>query len=116
MTWYQVMPHGWQDNELRNTFQLVIAANDAYSFVIYNYGSLSWPNRQIDKVIQAGYYLGTMNKQMNFNLTMTSNLVSFSQGSNCNVKGKYIFRLNHSGKGTIFIIILMLFFVYYKII
>ena len=61
------MPHGWLDKDLTNTFQVVIAANDEYSFIIYNYDSLTWPNRKIEKDTQAGYYLAALGEFMNLN-------------------------------------------------
>jgi len=65
--------------------------------MIFNYGDLTWPNRQVEKNIHAGYYFGSLNKMFNFNLSMMSNVATLSQQSNCNVKGKYLLRLNHSG-------------------
>lgn len=91
------MPHGWLDKDLTNTFQVVIAANDEYSFIIYNYDSLTWPNRKIEKDTQAGYYLAALGEFMNLNESILNDVTAFAKGSNCDVNGKYIFRLNHSG-------------------
>lgn len=90
------MPHGWPDSSMRNTFQLVIAANDEYSFIIFNYDDLTWPDANIDRPIQVGYYLDALQKFMNFNSSMLSAKM-LSRETNCNIRGKFIFRLNHSG-------------------
>ena len=97
VTWNCVEPQGWPNSGLKNTFQLVIAANLDYSFVIFNYGEMAWPNRQVDKLAHAGYYLGSINRNLHLNRSIMSNVPALSHFSNCNVKGKFVLRLVHAG-------------------
>jgi hypothetical protein len=105
VTWYKVIPHGWKDTNSRNTFQLVIAANDDYSFIIFNYDDLSWPNSQIDRPIQIGYYLDALQKFETLNSSLL-NAKALSRETNCGVQGKFIFRINHSGE--VFLILIFI--------
>ena len=68
--------------------------------MIFNYNNLTWPNRKIDKSIQSGYYFAKLNQFMTINETLIGNVKTFSTGSNCNVKGKYIYRVNHTEMTT----------------
>lgn len=64
--------------------------------MIFNYDELTWPNRKIEKAIESGYYFAALNQFMQINEITLGNLNKFASGSNCNVKGKYIYRVNHS--------------------
>ena len=44
-TWDQVAAYGGNSSQ-NNTFQLVIATDGILSFLIYNFGSMTWPNNQ----------------------------------------------------------------------
>ena len=97
ITWYKVMPHGWNDMDITNTFQLVIVVDEAYSFFIFNYDSLKWPNKKIDRPVQVGYNLNGngMNSCFTMKESMSSKVTELSQKSNVNITGKYIFRIEN---------------------
>lgn len=63
VTWFEARPH-WKYNgdefygaksNYKNTFQLFMATNGSYSFAIYNYIQMDWPNNHIPIEFMAGY-------------------------------------------------------------
>ena len=97
ITWYKVMPHGWNEMDITNTFQLVIVVDEAYSFFIFNYDSLKWPNKMIDRPVQVGYNLNGngINSFFTMRESMSSKVAELSQKSNVNITGKFIFRIEN---------------------
>jgi hypothetical protein len=93
VTWYRVLPHGWPNADMFNTFQLVLAVDEAYSFVIFNYETLKWPNRKLDKPVQTGYSLNSLNAYLKMNQS-----IELTDQSNVDVKGKFIFRIQNPSK------------------
>ena len=102
MTWYRIKPNNRKDFNSHSTFQLVFTADDEHSYIIYNYDSLAQKNDSSHILTQAGYYLGAINKEYYFNASLLSDMNSFSKSSNCNIKGKYIFRFDNSGNNYLF--------------
>jgi len=101
VTWYQVANYNGTfdlnvSSPINNTFQAIVATNGLYSFTIYNYEKLMWPNQNITKLVQAGFNAGDGSTFYAINGSFTSNVVSLSNRSNVNTNGKFIFRVDKS--------------------
>ena len=85
------------DTSNRNTFQTVIATNGRHSFTIFNYGTLMWSytSSAINHAL-AGFNSGENGVYYQLNGSLTSNILKISNGSNVDVTGKYIFRIDES--------------------
>ena len=98
ITWFEVGAHGFAGSNNLNTFQLVLATDSSYSFLLFNYENLSWPNVFVDKSVEIGYNDG-FNKN-NFHLfkdSFTVDITSVRNKSNVNVPGKWLFRVDEKG-------------------
>jgi hypothetical protein len=56
ITWFEVLPYGYATTN-RNTFQLVLIANEKFSFIIFKYGLIEWTHSKKSKNI-IGYNSG----------------------------------------------------------
>ena len=89
-TWDQVAAYGGSSSQ-NNTFQLVMATDGNLSFLIYNFGSMTWPNNQFSMNAFFGHNAGdNVNFYSNPN-SFTNNIISVSSQSNVNIPGKWIF-------------------------
>ena len=85
------------DTSNRNTFQTVIATNGRHSFTIFNYGTLMWSYTvSAENHALAGFNSGENGVYYQLNGSLTSNILKISNGSNVDVTGKYIFRIDES--------------------
>ena len=85
------------DRSKRNTFQTVIATNGRHSFTIFNYGTLMWSyTASAVNHALAGFNSGENGVYFQLNGSLTSNILKISNGSNVDVTGKYIFRIDES--------------------
>jgi len=73
----------------------VITTDGFYSFAIFNYGKLTWPNLFIKKFALAGFNSGDNKTFSKFNGSFTNDIINLSKESNINVPSKYIFRVDH---------------------
>jgi len=96
-TWYQVAAYeyGIQRPQFNNTFQAVVVTNGQYSFTIYNYENLMWPNSLINKKVQAGFNAGDGVTYYTINGSFTDKIpMILSNSSNVGIDGKWIFRVD----------------------
>jgi WD40 repeat protein len=99
-TWDQVAAYDGSSSQ-NNTFQLVIATDGKLSFLIYNFGSMTWPNNQFSMDAFFGYNAGdNVNFYSNPN-SFTNNIISVSSQSNVNIPGKWIFFVSPVNPTTI---------------
>jgi hypothetical protein len=70
----------------------VLVTDGYYSFVIFNYGRIAWPNLFVKKVIQSGWNSGDNINYYRFNTSSNDNLV---KNSNVNIPSKWIFRVDY---------------------
>ena len=101
VTWYQVANYGWtgfQSSPINNTFQAIVATNGLYSFTIYNYEKLMWPDisKNIIKLVQSGFNAGDGSKFYKINGSFTYDIVNIAYRSNVGLNGKWIFRIDKS--------------------
>jgi hypothetical protein len=75
-----------------NTFQIALVTDGYYSFVIFNYGRIAWPNLFVKKLIQSGWNSGDNVNYYRFNTSSNDNLV---KNSNVNIPSKWIFRVDY---------------------
>lgn len=97
-TWDKVRAYDTRFLPLNNTFQLVMTTNGFYSFVIFNYGDLSWPNENSRDGVVTGYNSGD-----DFNYFMITdlpnrNLSKLTNDSNVGIPSKWIFRVDTKGE------------------
>ena len=80
-----------------NTFQTVIATNGRHSFTVFNYGTLMWSYTNSASIhALAGFNSGLNGTFYQLNGSLTLDILKISNGSNVNVKGKYVFRIDES--------------------
>lgn len=104
VTWYQVANFASgnvnynQSSPINNTFQAIVATNGLYSFTIYNYEKLMWPDisKNITKLVQAGFNAGDGSTFYKINGSFTYDIVNIANRSNVGLNGKWIFRIDKS--------------------
>ncbi len=75
----------------------MIATNGRHSFTIFNYGALMWSYTvSAENHALAGFNSGENGVYFQLNGSLTSNILKISNGSNVDVTGKYIFRIDES--------------------
>jgi len=96
-TWHQVPEYDKTDSQGRlvnNTFQSVVATNGQFSFTIYNYVDLMWPQKGTDRKAQAGFNAGDGITYYTINGSFTQSIVNLTRQSNVGIDGKWIFRVD----------------------
>ena len=75
----------------------MIATNGRHSFTIFNYGTLMWSiTDSAENHALAGFNSGENGVYFQLNGSLTSNILKISNGSNVEVTGKYIYRIDES--------------------
>jgi len=93
ITWDQVA--GYEGSaSLSNTFQVVLATDGRISFLIFNFGKMSWPNSQFSMNSFFGYNAGDNVNFYSYPDSFTNNITSVSTQSNVNIPGKWIFMVS----------------------
>ena len=90
ITWDQVAAFNG-NSSLNNTFQLVIATDGKLSFLIFNFGIMSWPNSQFTMNSFFGYNAGDNINYYSYPDSFTNNITNVAFKSNVNVPGKWVF-------------------------
>jgi hypothetical protein len=90
ITWDQVSAYNG-NSSINNTFQLVIATDGKLSFLIFNFGSLSWPNSQFTMNSFFGYNAGDNINYYSYPDSFNNNITNVAFQSNLNKPGKWIF-------------------------
>jgi WD40 repeat protein len=98
-TWYQVAAYSGSSS-VNNTFQVVIATDGKLSFVIYNFGSMSWPNSLLSKDSNFGYNAGDNTNFYSHPNSFTNSITNVSLQSNVKIPGKWIFTTSAITKTT----------------
>jgi hypothetical protein len=92
VTWYNMKPaESKLSKNKNNTFQAVLATNGLYSFVIFNYGKLNWPDSK--ETFISGYNLGEGDTYY----AMTNVSSELYTSSNVGIPSKWIFRVDTKG-------------------
>ncbi|KAM8927848.1 alpha-tectorin-like [Pelodytes ibericus] len=102
-TWDQV-PYFRSKSQKRNTFQAVLSTNGATSFIILNYGNITWttgvasggdPDTGLGGIpAQAGFNSGDDTNYFNIPGSRTNDIVNIGQTSNVNTPGRWVFRVD----------------------
>jgi WD40 repeat protein len=90
ITWDQVAAFDG-NSSVNNTFQLVIATDGKISFLVFNFGSISWPNSQFTINSFFGYNAGDNINYYSHPDSFTNNITNVASKSNVNLPGKWIF-------------------------
>jgi alpha-tectorin len=92
ITWDQVAAYNG-NSSLKNTFQVVIGTDGILSFLIFNFGDMSWPNSQFLMNSFFGYNAGDNFNFYSYPDSFTNNITSVSTQSNVNIPGKWVFKV-----------------------
>ena len=94
-TWQNMKPQESRlSKQKNNTFQAVLATNGLYSFIIFNYGQMSWPNNNSSgETFVSGYNLGEEDAYY----AMTNVSSELYASSNVGIPSKWIFRVDTIG-------------------
>jgi hypothetical protein len=98
VTWYKVRSFEARTKDITNTFQLVLTTNGFYSFAIYNYGNMNWPQPSFEQPFQAGFNLGDGIIYNSMPQSFTHNVSSLHTDSNVGIPSKWIFRVDSNEK------------------
>jgi len=90
ITWDQVAANDG-NSSINNTFQVVIATDGKISFLIFNFGIMSWPNSQFEMNSFFGYNAGDNINFYSYPDSFTNNITNVANSSNVNLPGKWIF-------------------------
>ncbi|XP_034563734.1 alpha-tectorin-like [Notolabrus celidotus] len=99
-TWYEMAY--FSNTGTKTTVQAVLISDGQYSFVMFNYGIISPPVRNV----QAGY--DTVNSPYHFTIpgssfsnNFTGNYSNFRNSSNVNVLGRWVFRVDNGSRSCV---------------
>jgi hypothetical protein len=105
-TWDQVAFFGTCNSNLRNTFQLILATDNTYSFAILYYNNITWTTGTASggncseglggRPAKAGFDVGDGITFYEIPGSCTDSIVDVDEGSNINFPGKFIFRVDDS--------------------
>jgi WD40 repeat protein len=98
-TWNQVAAYDGS-SAVNNTFQVVIATDEKLSFLIFNFGSMSWPNSQFSMNSFFGYNAGNNITFYSYPYSFTNNITNVSLQSNVKIPGKWIFMVSSASTTT----------------
>jgi len=90
ITWDQVAAYNGYSS-LNNTFQVIIATDGNLSFLVFNFGIISWPNSQFRVNLFFGYNAGNNINYYSYPDSFTNNITNVAVKSNVNIPGKWIF-------------------------
>jgi len=90
ITWDRVAAFDGRPS-VNNTFQLVIATDGKLSFLVFNFGIMSWPNSQFTMNSFFGYNAGDNINYYSYPDSFTNNITNVASKSNVNIPGKWIF-------------------------
>jgi len=85
VTWDQVAAFNG-NSSLNNTFQLVIATDGKISFLVFNFGNMSWPNSQFEMNSFFGYNAGDNINYYSYPDSFTNNITNVASKSNVNIQ------------------------------
>ncbi|XP_038143478.1 uncharacterized protein LOC119785109 isoform X3 [Cyprinodon tularosa] len=98
-TWHKV-PY-YLRPETQSTFQVVLASNGNYSFVLLNYGALAPRETSIEAGYDTAYSCHHSTIVGSFSNNTIFNDSLLSHGSNVNVSGRWAFRLDNGSRDCI---------------
>ncbi|XP_061429262.1 alpha-tectorin-like [Lethenteron reissneri] len=103
-TWSNVTFYGGSERTPINSFQLLLASNGNVSFVMFNYGDITWTTGTASggdaltglggKHAQAGFNSGDEGRYFTLPGSRTSDIVHVQNTSNVNKPGRWIFRVD----------------------
>lgn len=93
ITWDEVAAYG-HTKLVNNTMKITIAVDENFSFLIYQYGKLAWPNSSFKVSVEAGHNAGDLKNFFMFSSSFSSDFSKLSIDSNINVPGKWVFRVD----------------------
>jgi len=99
ITWDQVAAYDG-NSSMNNTFQLVMATDGKLSFLVFNYGIISWPNSQFTMNSFFGYNAGDNINYYSYPDSFTNNITNVERKSNVNIPGKWIFIVSSTNSST----------------
>jgi hypothetical protein len=99
ITWDRVAAFDGRPS-LNNTFQLVIATDGKLSFLIFNFGIMSWPNSKFTMNSFFGYNAGDNINYYSYPDSFTNNIINVASKSNVNIPGKWIFMVSLTNSST----------------
>ena len=94
ITWFQLKAFNHRRFDYRNTFQLVLASNDETSYVMFNYGGLEWPNKDVRASVSIGYNLGDKKFFFQKEQPKNCNISELQLKSNVDVRSRWIYRVD----------------------
>jgi len=94
-----VPAHGYSTGPrpYQNTFQLIASTDGVYSFIVYNYGPMEWPNNSVNKSVQVGFNSGGSGTYYTFANSFSTKINSVANTSNVDMPGRWIFRSDQQG-------------------
>lgn len=92
-TWFEVACVGVGPLD-RVTFQVVLSSNGSYSFIIFNYDTLTWPSLILNKTVLVGYDAGDEQNYLMFNQSFRVDVTNLNSMSNVDQPGRYIYQVN----------------------
>ncbi|XP_015246646.1 PREDICTED: uncharacterized protein LOC107095171 [Cyprinodon variegatus] len=99
-TWHKVPYFGMPGTQ--TTFQAVLASNGNYSFVILNYGCLTFTRYPFQAGYDTSYSCHHFNILKSFSSNTIQNSSILSLSSNVNVPGRWVFHVSNGSRGCTF--------------
>jgi len=95
VTWYQLKAVSHRRHPYSNTFQLVLASDGEESYVLFNYGGIEWPNKNVNASVTVGYNLGDKKNFFEIKRSPAVNFLDLQNGSNVGMKSRWMYRVDN---------------------
>jgi hypothetical protein len=94
VTWHKIQAFNHKRFDFENSLQLILASDSIQSYVLFNYGNLTWPNPKVKVEVVSGYNLGDNINFFEMNESFSTNITDLQYKSNVDFPGKWIFRVD----------------------